>query len=225
MKKFMILALAVILAACSSAPAAVATEPPAPTEVLPTQTPIVVVQTVVVESTPVPAEVQPTQVPPTAPPVIVNVVVPTTAPVDTGTTTTSASPDPNAPIALENALGKGVFINLTVSGDAFTLRCFPRELTFTASAIDPITVTDAVFYYRTVDLQRLYPSEWVSGGEMDSDGNGNFTLVFSGEDVNPNLRLDGAYLDFQIVGLNRGGGRVDATEKIEGLIKYTFDCP
>ncbi len=37
---------------------------------------------------------------------------------------------------------------------------------------------------------------------------GNFSIVFSGEDVDPNLRLDEAWFDFQFVGLNKGGAVV-----------------
>jgi hypothetical protein len=82
-----------------------------------------------------------------------------------------------------------------------------------------------LFYYRTADLKRLYPSEWKAFGNMVSNGGGNFTLTFSGEDVNPNLRIDGSYFDFQFVGLAKSGNVVDRSQKIESLVQYTFDCP
>jgi hypothetical protein len=50
-------------------------------------------------------------------------------------------------------------------------------------------------------------------------------MVMSAEDVDPNLRLDPGWFEFQIVGLNKGGGRVDATEKIEQLVTYRINCP
>lgn len=224
MKKTIIFILAVVLTACSSAPVTAPVEQAAPAVVEPTQTPVVIVQTVVVESTPVPVEVQPTAEPPTAAPIIVNVVVPTSAPVDTGANT-NASPDPNAPITLDSALGGGVFTNMTMSSNALTLRCFPREITFNVTTPN-IDVVDVVFYYRTVDLKRLYPSEWKAfGKKMTANGGGNFTLTFTGENVDPNLRIDGSWLDFQFVGLNKGGSVVDRSEKIQELVKYTFECP
>lgn len=225
MKKIMILALAVILAACSSAPAAVATEPPAPTEVLPTQTPIVVVQTVIVESTPVPTEVPPTEVPPTAAPVVVTVVVQATnPPADTSANPTASSSDPNAPITIDAALGRGVFSAMTMSSDKLTLRCSPRDITFNVTTPN-LDIADVAFYYRIVDLRRLYPSEWKLFGKMQANGGGNFTLTFSGENVDSNIRLDGSYLDFQFVGLARSGNVVDRSERITDLVTYTFDCP
>jgi hypothetical protein len=222
MKKFLLLFLVVMLTACG-APAA-ATEQPVVAPPGPSATPVVIVQTVVVEATQAPTEVPPTAIPPTAippaaAPVVVTVVVEPTQQAPALVADTSG-----APIALDNTLGKGVFVNMTMSSNSLTLRCSPRDITFTATAYDPLTVVDAEFYYRIVDLKRLYPSEWTRVGKMQSDGKGNFSIVFSGEGVHPSLRLDDSYLDFQIVGLNKGGGRVDATQKIEGLIRYTFDC-
>jgi hypothetical protein len=113
---------------------------------------------------------------------------------------------------------------MTMSGNAFTLRCFPRDITFNITTPN-LDIADVVFYYRIVDLKRLYPSEWKTFGKMAPDGNGNFSLTFSGEDVNPNIRLDGSWFDFQFVGLSKSGDVVDRSEKIQELVKYTFDCP
>lgn len=217
MKKFTILLLAVVLAACGApAPAAPAEQAvaPAPAE------PIVI--TVVVEPTQAPAE-------PVAPaePIVVTVVVePTQAPVEP-VALAQAPAEPAAEdgtVALDNALGNGVFVNMTMSSSAFTLRCFPRDITFdvTTSNID---IKDVVFYYRTADLKRLYPSEWRAFGNMSANGNGNFTLTFSGEDIHPNLRIDGSYFDFQFVGLAKSGDVVDRSQKIESLVQFTYDCP
>ena len=225
MKKLVILLLAVALAACSTP--ATPTEQPAPVVEQPSATPVVIVQTVVVEATQPPTEipaatpVPPTAIPPTvAPPVVVTVVVEATqaAPV-----VVSDTPS-NGAITLDTALGRGVFSNMTMSSNAFTLRCSPRDITFIVTTANA-DIRVVVFYYRVVDLKRLYPSEWKNFGKMVSNGNGNFTLTFTGENIHPDLRIDGSWLDFQFVGLSRTGDRVDGSEKIEQLVKYTFDCP
>jgi hypothetical protein len=222
MKKIAILLLAIVLVACS-APAA-PTQAPVAAVIEPSATPVVIVQTVVVvvEATQAPTEVPPpTAVPPTAAPVVVTVVVqPTTAPVQPAPT----QPAGDAPIALDEALGKGVFTNMTMSGNAFTLRCLPRDITFNITTPN-IDIVDVIFYYRIVDLKRLYPKEWKAFGKMDANGNGNFTLTFKGEDVHPESRLDGSWFEFQFVGLAKSGNVVDQSQKIEELVKYTFDCP
>jgi hypothetical protein len=213
MKKFVIFILAVVLAACGT--------PAAPAEQAVAPEPVVV--TVVVEPTQAPA--QPTQ-PAPAEPVVVTVVVEATqvpAAVAPPPTEVSAA-DPNAPIALDDTLGKGVFTNMTMSSNNFTLRCSPRDIKFNITTSNT-AIVDAIFYYRVADLNRLYPSEWKAFGKMDRSGGGNFTLAFSGENIHPDLRLDGSYFDFQFVGLAKSGDVVDRSQKIESLVKYTFDCP
>jgi len=220
MKKLFILLLAVVLVACS-APAA-PTEQPVAAVVEPSATPVVVVQTVVVEATQAPTEVPPpTAVPPTAAPVVVTVVV---QPTQEAAVQPTTQPAGDAPIALDNVLGKGVFTNMTMSSSNLTLRCAPRDITFNITTPN-IDIADVVFYYRTVDLKRLYPKEWKAFGKMDANGNGNFTLTFSGEDVSPDWRLDNSWFEFQFVGLAKSGNVIDQSQKIEELVKYTFDCP
>ena len=220
MKKIVILLIAVMLAACST-PAA-PTQQPVTAPVEPSATPVVVVQTVIVEATQAPTEVPPpTQVPPTAAPVVVTVVVQATQPPAVVADTPVSN---NGTIPLDNSLGKGVFTNMTMSSNAFTLRCLPRDITFNITTTNQ-DIVDAVFYYRVVDNKRLYPSEWKAFGKMVANGNGNFTLTFKGEDIASNLRLDNSWFDFQFVGLAKSGDVVERTEKIQELVKYTFDCP
>ncbi|HSG45592.1 MAG TPA: hypothetical protein VLA72_20795, partial [Anaerolineales bacterium] len=69
------------------------------------------------------------------------------------------------------------------------------------------------------------PKEYKPFGKMTGNGNGNFTLAFSGENVHPEVRIDGSWLDFQFVGLAKSGEVVDRSQTIESLVKYTFDCP
>lgn len=214
MKKIAILVLAIVLSACG-APAA------APTEQAVAPEPVVV--TVVVEPTQAPAEPA-TAVP--AEPVVVTVVVEATqVPAAVAPPAEApASSDPNAPVAIDTNLGRGVFTNMTMSSSNFTLRCAPRDITFNVTTPNTV-IRDVVFYYRVADLERLYPSEWKAFGSMVDNGSGNFSLKFTGENIHPDLRIDGSYFDFQFVGLAKSGDVVDRSEKIESKVKYTFDCP
>ena len=231
MKNILLLSLIFVLTACGASPnqaieltpiiatvlvpVSQPTEAVAPTAIpLPTQVPTLPPTEVpTLAPTLAPTEVPPTDVPPTAQ---VIVVTATSAPA-----TATAS---GGPIPIDDVLGKGVFINMTMSNDVFTLRCAPREITFNITANNP-SIVDAQFYYRVVDNPAgLYPSEWQNGGKMKGDGKGNFSLVFSGESVNPNLRLAKAWFDVQFIGLNKNGGAVDRTQKIERLVTYGIDC-
>jgi hypothetical protein len=217
---FLLLVSVLALSACASP---VPTEPPAAAPPEPSPTPVVV--TVVVEPTQAPPQAPPpTEVPPTAAPVVITVVVePTQAPA-VQPQPSAPTADPNAPVTIDPVLGRGVFTNMTVSSANLTLRCTPREIVFNVTTPN-LDIKDVELYYRVVDLKRLYPSEWKAFGKMIANGNGNFTITFSGENVHPNLRIDGSWLDFQFVGLAKSGNVVDRSEKIESLVKYTFDCP
>ncbi len=212
MKRISLVLLAVLLAACSASPTAqpVAQEPIVVTVVVePTQAPQQpepIVVTVVVEASPVP--VQATAVPPTEP-----------APAATSADTSGA------PIVLDDLIGKGVFKNITLSGNEFSLRCLTRELTISATA-SLIDIDQAELFYRVRDYpQALYDSPWRSAGKMDEVSSGVFSMVLTGETVNPDARLDPGWFEFQIIGLNKGGGVVDRTQKIEQLVVYRINCP
>lgn len=218
MKKALIISLVLMLTACGVLPAQQIQATPFIATVLvpiymPTET---AVPTEIPLPTQVPTDVPPaTALPPIIPPTAEVIVV----------TATSAAPASDSPIPLDNVLGKGVFINMTMSGDTFTLRCFPRDITFNITA-NNLAIVDAQLYYRIVDYPAgLYPSEWLNAGKMNGDGNGNFTIVFSGESVNQNLRMDRAWFDFQFVGLSKSGSAIDRTQKIERLVTYRIDCP
>lgn len=217
MKRFLLILLAVALTACA-APATPAAQPVAPEPIVvtvvvePTQAPQQpqpepIVVTVVVPASPEPA--QPTAVPPTQAPVVVAATTAVTG----------------GAIIVDDLLGKGVFKNITLSGNEFSLRCVTRELTIAATSA-LIDITDAELFYRTRDYpQALYDSPWRSAGKMDRLGNGVFSMKLTGESVNPDARLDPGWFEFQIVGLNKGGGRVDATQKVEQLVVYRINCP
>ncbi len=229
MRKILFISLALMLAACGVVQP-VQQELPTPiiatvlvTVIAPTE---VVPPTAISLPTQAPTEI-PTQIPTVAP---TETLVPTLAPPPTeilptlDVSTTSNTSD-LVPVAVDNTLGKGVFTNITFSSDLFSMRCYPREITINITANLP-EIVDAVMYYRVIDNPAgLYPSEWQNVGEMESDKKGNFSKVFTGLDVNPNLRLDKAWIDFQFIGVNKGGAVVDRTQKIERLVTYLKDCP
>ncbi|HND47768.1 MAG TPA: hypothetical protein PLL95_04365, partial [Anaerolineales bacterium] len=69
-------------------------------------------------------------------------------------------------------------------------------------------------------------SEWKNLGEMVSDKQGHFSFVLESLDLNPDLRvLEKAWIDFQFIGINKGGGVVDRTQKIEKMVTYYKACP
>lgn len=220
MRKLIILLLAFAITACGAPPP---TSTEAPTEVIvqPTQTALVIVETVVVEisSTPLPtdmpsatAQPAPTQVPPTA--------VPPTQEVVAAATEAPAG----GPIPVDNALGAGWFVDMTRSGDNLALRCrLYQNVTFHVKATDP-NITAVDFFYRIVDKSTGTALDWQSAGRMIPDGSGGFTFTFAGDQVHANYRKPSAWLDFQFAGSNNTGV-VGRSEKIEKQINYMFDCP
>jgi len=222
MRKILFISLALMLAACGVVQPV---QQELPTPIIATVLVTVIAPTEVVPPTAVPpTEVPPTAVPPT------ETLVPTLAPqpteiLPTPDTSAAANTSDIVPVNVDNTLGKGVFTNITFSSDLFSMRCYPREITINITANLP-EIVDAVMYYRVIDNPAgLYPSEWQNVGEMVSDKKGGFSKVFTGLDVNPNLRLDKAWIDFQFIGINKGGAVVDRTQKIERLVTYLKDCP
>jgi len=228
MKKFIVLSLilAIALTACDALYNA--TEEPAPAPAEPTAVPptaevVVVTVEVPVEVTaeapaaaptamptepPAPTAVPPTEVPPTEAPAAA-------APAD------SSSGD--GPITVPSNLWSPYYKDVTYSGDTFSLRCFPGEITISGTATNAdITVTE--LYYRIEDRNGTTISDWKNAGRMQSTGNGIFTMTISGEDIHPDLRKTLAWFDFQLVGLNKGGAAVGRTEKIVQQVTYTIDC-
>jgi hypothetical protein len=218
MKKLLFLTFVLALASCTAAPTPAAVQPVA-------QEPIVV--TVVVQPTQAPAQQEPivvtvvvpaTPIPPTDAPPQPTAVPPTQAP--------AATADPaGGSVVIDDVLGKGVFTGITLSGDTFTLQCLPREITLSATAA-LVDIKEAELFYRMVDQPKaLYYSQWKSAGKMKAEGNGVFSFLLTGETVHPDLRLDPGWFEFQLVGLNKGGGVVDRTEKIEKFVTYRIKCP
>jgi hypothetical protein len=179
-----------------------------PTE-MPTQIP-----TATATSLPPPNEVPPTQAPATE----ASAATATSVPAQAGNGS-------SGPVTLDNALGGGWFKEMTLTAKILSLRCqASKQITFSLTPTDP-TITQADFYYRIEDRATGAVFDWQGPRRMSADANGNITMVFSGEDVNPNFRKPNAWLDFQFVGLNKGGGRVGNSEKIVQQVSYTFDCP
>ena len=218
----LVLVFAIALTACDAL--ALPTQAPVqPTSVPPTAEVIVVTVVMPVEvtaqstaapSSPAPTETQPpTSVPTEAAPAEAN---PTEA-----APTEAASTD--GPVSLDAALWGGYFKDVTYSNPSFSLRCPPKEITFTATVNDP-SISAVDFYYRIEDRKGTTISEWKNGGRMQPTGNGAFSLTISGEFVHPDLRKALAWFDFQLIGLSKLGAAVGRTEKIMQIVTYTIDC-
>jgi hypothetical protein len=81
------------------------------------------------------------------------------------------------------------------------------------------------FYYRIEDRASKMIFDWQGPYRMNPDANGDFILVFTGEDVKSKFRFPNSWLDFQLVGLNDSGSRVGNSEKIVQQVRYMLDCP
>lgn len=223
MKRILVLYLALILVACAAPPAP--TQQPTAAAPEPTQTPVILVQTVVVEATQAATEVPPTPVPPTATPVVVTVVVESTqAPATNEPAVAAPTEASDGPISVDDSFGAGWFTNLTRNRNDFSLRCqLNKEITFSVKPLDP-NITQVDFFYRIEDRETGAIFDWQNAGRMIRDANGAFTIVFSGEKVHANFRKPNAWFDYQFIG-SSGSGVVGRSEKIEQQISYTFDCP
>jgi hypothetical protein len=222
MRKFVFLSLAFLLTACGVVQPVQQQEPPAPA-----------VATVLVTVIP------PTEIAPPTPiplPTLGPTEVPTTIPTDAPPQPTSAPPTSSAassaqasdltPVYVDNILGKGVFADITFTSDRITLNCYPREFDITMRAIHP-DVTRAEMFYRVLETPSYFRySDWYLVGNLNTDGSGNFFITFKATDINPDWRaLNQAVIEFQFAGVNRGGGVVDRTQKIEKLVTYYKNCP
>lgn len=226
MRKALPIILALLLTGCGTLQPAAQQEAPTP-----------IVQTVVVvattEAAPPTAISLPTQGPTNTP---IPTETPTTAPTNTAEPTATvaqqaavAAPTDSSglvPVNVDNLLGKGVFTNITFNTDKLTLNCFPREMEISMKAALP-EITRVEMYYRIIDAPSgLYPSEWLLVGNLGTDNKGTFYTIFKALDINPNFRgLESAWIDFQFIGINKGGAAVDRTQKIERLVTYFKDCP
>jgi len=218
MKRFFIILLALVLAACGAPPPAAEQPTAAPPE--PTQTPFVVVETVVVTVIPTDA---PTDVPAATPlPPPTDVPAPTQPPAPTAAVVADTS---GGLITVEDVLGAGWFVSMTRTRNDFALRCqLSKDITFSVAPTDP-NITEVQFFYRIEDRVTGAVFDWQNAGRMLPDANGNFALVFSGENVHANFRKPNAWFDYQFIGLSRSGGVVGRSEKIVQQVSYSLDCP
>ena len=231
MKKLLLMSLAIVLAACGVVQPV---QQEQPTPIIATVLVTVIPPTEVVPPTSIPLPTQaPTQVPtdvptlaPTATQVPTLPAEPTATTEASNTSSTSGSTSELTVVNVDNVMGKGAFTNITFSSDLLTLRCFPREFEISMTANLP-DITRAEMYYRVVDQpSALYPSEWKLVDNLGTDGKGKFFTTFTAEMIDPNFRgLDKAWLDFQFIGINKGGGVVERTQKIERLVVYSKECP
>ena len=228
MKKALTLTLALLLTACGVVQPAAQQEQPTPI----VQTVVVIASEQATQPAPPTSIPLPTQGPTNtaAPEASPTAAAPTAVPPTAAPATDSASISVTASdltiVNVDNILGKGVFADITFSSDRLTLNCYPREMEITMRAIHP-DVTRAEMFYRMVEVPSYFRySDWYLVGNMNTDGNGNFFITLKATDLTPDWRvLDEAVIEFQFAGVNKGGGVVDRTQKIERLVKYYKNCP
>jgi hypothetical protein len=112
---------------------------------------------------------------------------------------------------------------MTRSGDKFSLRCQPDVLRFGVSTSNPY-VTGVDVYYRIQDRLSTSISGWAFGGSMESDKQGNFTIAFPSDRVDPDLRSHRAWFDYQFIAVNKVADAVGRSAKISKQVTYTIDC-
>jgi hypothetical protein len=208
MKKFLILALALVLSGCS------AFSPVSPTSA-PPPTAQVIIATVLV---PVVATQPPT------PQVIVVTATPANTQVVPSPTNSGGA---TATATLPAGAGGDLFTSLSRSGSYFALNCLPKDITFNVSTSN-IYVTEVHFYYHMEDLTTQPPtiSTPKDGGKMVGDKNGNYTIDFNTLMISPDTRATAkAWFDYQFVGFNKLGDKVGSSLVITKQIYYTKDCP
>jgi len=231
MKRLLILIMVFVLALTACDAMTASTEEPAeqPTTVPPTAEVVVVTVEVPVEVTAEASEAPPTPEPTaTQPPTAVPTQAPPTEAAPTEVPPTEAAPAESASsggaLEVSASMWGGYFQDITYSNDSFALRCPPRDVTITATSIDPY-IEEVELYYRIEDRRGTSITAWKNAGKMDATSESVFTMNFSGEDVHPDLRQELAWFDFQLIGLNNVGNVVGRSEKIVQLITYTIDCP
>lgn len=219
MKKVLLITMSILLAACGVVQPV---QQEQPTPVIQTVVVTVIPPTEVLPPTSIPtATLAPTEVP-TNTPVPTNTAEPTA---QTNTSSSSGSSD-LTPVYVDNILGKGVFADITFSSDRITLNCYPREFEITMRAIHP-DVTRAEIFYRVLEAPSFFRySDWYLLGNLNTDGKGNFFITFKATDIKADWRaLDQGVIEFQFAGVNKGGGVVDRTQKIEKIVTYYKGCP
>jgi hypothetical protein len=227
MKRTLIAFLVIVLSACAAPPAPVQQ----PTAALPepTQTPIVLVETVVEKV----VETVVVTVVPTQPPTEVPSATPPPLPTEAQPTPVAAQPTqpPTAPadpgsglIAVDEMLGAGWFTDIMRTRNDFSLRCqLNRAITFSVRPADT-NIARVDFYYRIQDRETGAIFDWQNAGRMIRNADGSFSLVFSGEEVHANFRKPSAWFDYQFIG-SSAAGVVGRSEKIEQQVSFTLDCP
>lgn len=207
MKKLIFGFLLLTLSACSAAPTAAPVAPQ----------PIIVNVTVVAPVAPAVAEA------PTVAAAAPATEVPTNAPAEpTATSAPVIEATPTSP----PAVGADVFGNFNRSGDSFSLKCSPSAVTFSVTSLNAYIVKTQ-FYYRMIDKLNSIPSQWYAAGDMDSDKKGNFSIEITALEVNPDVRFDHGWFEYQFVGLNKTGDVVGRTSKelFAKQVTFTKDCP
>ncbi len=125
--------------------------------------------------------------------------------------------------AIPTSFNGSSFTNMSVSGDKFSLRCNPKEISFDVTTTD-VYITQVDLYWRLRDKHSTFVPNWSWGRTMDTDGLYHFWITINGSDIPADLRKKQAWFDFEFVGQNKFGDAIGRTEKITDMISYTIDC-
>ena len=127
------------------------------------------------------------------------------------------------PIAIPASFNGKSFSNMSVSGDIFSLRCEPKEISFDVTTTD-VYITQVDLYIRLRDKHSTFVPNWGWGRTLKTDGLYHFWITIHGYDVPPDLRKKQAWFDFEFVGMNKFGDAIGRTEKITDIVSYKIDC-
>ncbi|HTP02199.1 MAG TPA: hypothetical protein VMJ64_12570 [Anaerolineales bacterium] len=134
--------------------------------------------------------------------------------------TTAAGPSATLPAGA----GGGLFATLARSSDHLALNCPPGTVTFTVSTTNP-KVAEVDLFYRVENQSGSSISGWVDVGKMTPDGSGNYTMDFPATRVDPDLRSNNVWIDYQFVGLDALNQVVGRSAKIVKQVSFTLGCP
>ena len=171
---------------------------------------------------------------PATPQTIIQVVTATGAPAAAAATDTpapavgptdTAAPAEAATATLPPAIGGSAFTNYVQSGDHFSLKCSPGQITLGATAIDLQHVKTAYVAYRLKDKTSGVTTTWGAPVPMTGDDKGNYSINFSALNISPDFRLKNAWFDYQFIGLNSSSNVVGRSPIFSNQVSFTFDCP
>lgn len=150
------------------------------------------------------------------------------APTDTaapGGPTVTPVPAQEATATPPPAIGASVFANFVQTGDHFSLKCAPGQITLAATSLDLKHIVAAYVSYRLTDKNTGASTGWGAPVKMSGDALGNYTINFTALDIKPDFRLKNAWFDYQFIGLNSSSNVVGRSPIFSQKVTFTSACP